>query len=74
MAIITTVMIAPLVWMGLTSLKPDTEIVAYPPRILPRAYTLRNYENLFTVSDFAVYLRNSVLVATVTTVAPCCAG
>jgi len=67
MTLIVVVMITPLVWMVLTSLKPDMDIIAYPPTILPRTSTLRNYQTLFAISDFATYLRNSVVVATVTT-------
>ena len=66
--------ISPLVWMVLTSLKPDMEIISYPPTLLPSSYTLRNYQTLFVISEFATYLRNSVLVATVTTAATLLCG
>jgi len=58
---------APLVWMFLSSLKPDTENAAYPPTILPKTVTLANYENLFQISQFGTYLRNSFLVASAAT-------
>ena len=57
----------PLLWMLLSSLKPDTENTAYPPTILPRTWTLASYAALFYVSDFGSYLRNSSLLATTTT-------
>lgn len=53
----------PLVWMVLSSLKPDSENAAYPPTLLPRVLTLASYAELFRVSDFGTYLRNSALLA-----------
>lgn len=67
-------MIAPLVWMVLSSLKPDQEIIAYPPTVMPESVTLQHYRNLFSISDFGVYLRNSALVASTTTIATLAVG
>jgi ABC-type glycerol-3-phosphate transport system permease component len=58
----------PLVWMVLSSVKPDRETAAYPPTLWPHAFTLTNYQNLFRVSDFSSYLQNSTFLATATTV------
>jgi ABC-type glycerol-3-phosphate transport system permease component len=57
----------PLVWMVLSSLKPDRETAAYPPTLWPRSLTLANYQELFRVSDFSSYLANSTFLATATT-------
>lgn len=59
----------PLVWILATAFKPDTEIVRYPPTLLPHAPTLANFTNLFTISDFGAYLSNSLIVSGVTTAA-----
>jgi len=58
----------PLLWMGITSIKPDREIVVYPPTGLPIHPTLDNYVRLFTISEFGHYLFASALVATVSTI------
>jgi ABC-type glycerol-3-phosphate transport system permease component len=58
----------PLLWMGITSIKPDREIVVYPPTGLPIHPTFDNYVRLFTISEFGHYLFASALVATVSTI------
>jgi ABC-type glycerol-3-phosphate transport system permease component len=67
LALTTLVMSAPLIWMLLSSLKPDRENAAYPPTILPHTWTLENYRLLFTISDFGTYLSNSCIVASAST-------
>ena len=57
----------PLVWMVLSSVKPDRETAAYPPTLWPRSVTLANYQELFRVSDFSSYLANSTFLASATT-------
>jgi len=57
----------PLLWMVFTSLKPSQDLFAYPPRLLG-SYTLENFQRLFTDTEFATYLRNSVVVASVTVI------
>lgn len=64
MIVVLLVSVLPLVWILLTSVKPDSEIVSYPPTILPRTFTLDNFANLFRTSRFDAYLANSIIVAT----------
>lgn len=61
-------MAAPLVWMLLSSVKTDIESAAYPPTLIPRTVTLANYTNLFDISAFGTYLRNSIVVSVVSTI------
>ena len=58
---------APLIWIFITAFKPDTEIVAYPPTVLPSSPTLENFRVLLQISPFGTYLRNSGTVAIVST-------
>lgn len=58
---------APLIWIFLTAFKPDTEIVSYPPTLLPAQPTLDNFRTLMQISPFGSYLRNSATVALVST-------
>ena len=46
LAAVTFVICFPLVWSVTTSLKPKSEIFAYPPTLLPQAPTLENYRAL----------------------------
>ena len=74
--------LAPIVWLALTSVKQSTDIVATPPRIIPTGgahmpeapmfrFTLDSYRRIFARGgDSPVpYLLNSVVVASVSTVA-----
>jgi multiple sugar transport system permease protein len=56
--------IAPLVWMGLTSLKTNREITQ-DASLVPEALTTGNYVSLFSGREFGAYLLNSVIVTTV---------
>jgi multiple sugar transport system permease protein len=57
--------LAPVLWMLLTSFKPDTLVSAIPPAWV-YVPTLANYAALFATSDFQRYLANTLVVATVT--------
>lgn len=60
-------LIFPLLWMMLTSIKPQSELFLIPPEILPQNVTLEHYRRLLTETPFLVYLKNSVWLATATT-------
>lgn len=68
MWLVVVVMISPLVWALLTSFKPDTETLHYPPTLLPRTWTVKAYFEIFKVLPFATYYWNSVLAAGATAV------
>ena len=58
----------PIVWMVLTSLKPSAETVLWPPRMLPQAPTFENYREVFLRWPFLRFFLNSLLVSGVSTV------
>ena len=58
----------PAVWILLTSLKPQLELVRKPITYLPHDFTLQNYVQVFREQPLATYLMNSVVVAGVSTV------
>ena len=60
-------MIFPIAWMLLVSLKTEPETFAYPMTWLPREPTLRNYATVWLLKNFARYFLNSAVVAGVTT-------
>ncbi|OFW79184.1 MAG: sugar ABC transporter permease [Alicyclobacillus sp. RIFOXYA1_FULL_53_8] len=57
----------PFVWMLVTSFKPNTEISAYPPTLLPTHWTLSHYQTAFGQFHFALFIRNSLIVSLVST-------
>ena len=59
----------PIYWIAVTSLKPEREIYALPPTLIPAAPTLANYATVLFNTRFPLFLRNSLLVALVTTLA-----
>lgn len=58
----------PAVWILLTSLKTETELVSKPITYLPHHLTLQNYVQAFTDQPLLKYLLNSLTVAVVATV------
>ena len=58
----------PLIWMVLTSIKPQTELFRIPPSILPQNVTFEHYRQLLEETPFLKYFANSVLLACSTTI------
>lgn len=63
LALFALLVVFPFVWMLFTSLKPETDIAQFPPRLLPGVWTLDNYVNVWNRIPFARLLLNSVLFA-----------
>jgi multiple sugar transport system permease protein len=63
------VTIAPFIWMFLSSIKPEAEILQMPPVWLPHAVTLAHYAELLSRANFMRNLWNSVIVALFATAA-----
>jgi multiple sugar transport system permease protein len=68
-AIAFVALAGPLLWMLSSSLKPPGEVLANPPSLLPHHWRWQNYADVFSQVPFARYMLNSLLVATVVTVA-----
>ncbi|MEV0616481.1 carbohydrate ABC transporter permease [Nonomuraea sp. NPDC050404] len=49
----------PFLWMVFASVKPRSESVAHPPRLLPQNPTFESYARLFAELDFGRYLLNT---------------
>jgi ABC-type glycerol-3-phosphate transport system permease component len=63
LAIVSVVLGFPLYWIISSSLKPRSEIAAFPPTIFPNSVSLENYVDLFGNTSFAQNTLNSVLLA-----------
>lgn len=63
LALYLLVMVFPLYWIVITSLKPQKDIFSYPVQYWPEHLTLQNYVNIFKVSKFNVYIANSLLIS-----------
>jgi ABC-type glycerol-3-phosphate transport system permease component len=62
-----TVILFPVLWTISSSLKPQTELFARNLTLLPVDWTLENYRNVWTGTDFPLYFWNSFKVASLTT-------
>lgn len=56
----------PLLWMVSTALKPASAIYASPPQWVPRPATLDNFRQAWGLLDFPRFIRNSLLVTSLT--------
>jgi multiple sugar transport system permease protein len=57
------VMLAPIVWLGITSIRPIAEISTVRLNLIPQNPTLQNYFTVFERYDMGMYLRNTTLVS-----------
>jgi multiple sugar transport system permease protein len=58
----------PLVWMFMTSLKSDLELTQDPYRLFPRQWQWKNYADAVNSMPYWNYLRNSLVLATMSVV------
>ena len=61
------IMILPFIWMLSTSLKPPTEVLSWPPRLMPKAATMENFVKVFETAPFARFFLNSLLMSSTST-------
>jgi len=67
LAFFTAWTVFPLLWIVTTSFKSDKEIYNQQAGILPKTFTLQNYDKIINKTRFPTYLKNSLMVATLTT-------
>lgn len=65
--IVVFLSLAPLYWTFITSIKNGLELFASPPTLFPHSFDLSNYSQVFSSSFFLPTLRNSALIAIITT-------
>lgn len=61
--IVSAAMLLPLVWMILTSFKPEVDIVTYPPQLFPRHLTFQHYLDVWNRIPFARLYLNTIIFA-----------
>ncbi|MBI3029081.1 MAG: carbohydrate ABC transporter permease [Candidatus Rokubacteria bacterium] len=57
-------------WMALTSFKTNQEIESLKgiPFLIQQGATLKHYQDLFTKTDFLIYLKNTAIITTLVTI------
>ena len=66
--IVAIIMIFPMFWMIILSLKENPEQYSNIISIFTSSYTLQNYTDALTSDNFAIYFINSIFVASVVTI------
>ena len=59
------IVVAPFLWLLITSIKDPLDISKIPTEIIPSHFSVRFYELCFTEHHLGIYLRNSIIVSTV---------
>jgi multiple sugar transport system permease protein len=67
-AVVTLIVLMPLLWMVSVSFMAPGEAAAFPPPLFPKHPTLENYRTLFETYGIGRYVANSVLVSTLATI------
>jgi multiple sugar transport system permease protein len=68
MAVLMVLVLGPLYWVTVSSLKSREEILRTTPTLIPESVTFDNFSQLFTSTDYGTYLANSFIVALATAV------
>jgi ABC-type glycerol-3-phosphate transport system permease component len=61
------VVIAPALWLILTSFKTSDNIFRFPPQLIPNPFTFENYTTALSGGQFSRYLLNSLTVTGIST-------
>ena len=67
LVIIAIYFISPFIYMFFSSLKTETEAIAYPPKLFPGVWRFSNYIEAWNSQPFNTFLLNTVLVTVLTT-------
>jgi multiple sugar transport system permease protein len=65
---LTFLLVAPLLWMFLSSLETTAEANRFPPVLIPRSWRFANYADAWHTAPFGTFLLNSALVTLVVVV------
>jgi multiple sugar transport system permease protein len=65
---LTFVLVAPLLWMFISSLETTTEANRFPPVLFPHSWRFANYADAWHTAPFGTFLLNSALVTLVVVV------
>jgi multiple sugar transport system permease protein len=72
--VMTAASLFPILWAVLTSLKPQGDLVSYPPKWIPTHVSFSHYSEVFLNSNMARYFGNSLLVSLLTILLTLCIG
>ena len=62
-AIILVLVLFPFIWMVLSTFKLQKDIIKWPPTLIPKKWTIKNYIKVWDRIELAKYIRNTVIFA-----------
>ncbi len=65
--ILSAITLFPVLWVILSSFKPQSELFRVPLTIIPKTWTLENYANSLKAGNFVTYFSNTVFVSVTST-------
>ncbi len=65
--LLAIIFVFPVAWAFVSSLKPEAQIVSYPPVWIPKTPTLSNYQTVLTKYPFMQWMLSSVVVSVLST-------
>lgn len=68
LSIAVIIALFPVYWMIKTSFTPNDQLYTARPPLISEGFTTMHYQDLFSKTDFITNIRNSVLVALITTI------
>jgi multiple sugar transport system permease protein len=68
MAVTSVIFLFPLLWSLISSLKPEAQIVSYPPKWIPDEWTLSNYATVLQKYPYLSWMWNSIFITVASTV------
>lgn len=71
LVLVTILMLLPIYYMIITSLKPIKELMTFPPTLVPKTFAWNNYKDIFSKMDYLTFYRNSVFISLCTTFGTC---
>lgn len=68
LVIISVIMLLPIYFMVITSLKTTPEMLKFPPTLFPKKFAFGNFKEIFDKMNFLTYYKNSVIISTLSTI------
>lgn len=66
--VVALAMLLPIIWMVLTAFRPESDIVTWPPSLLPHDLTLEHFKDIWSAIPFARLYGNTVVFAGAVTI------
>ena len=73
-ATLAIVALTPFAWMISTAFKPASEVIAFPPKLIPKNPTVVNIIKVFQTAPFYRFFLNSIVVSVAGTLSALCLG